>query len=97
MKVLTCQNNTTPGGFEQIKDGILKGNCDDLIVFPELSIPGYLCKDMMFRKGFVEDNLRILQAVCGLTAGKTFTVVVGYIDKNNSGNGKSFRNKKYII
>lgn len=109
MKTMLCEINTTPGDFEgniqQIKDHILEGwnNDADLIVFPELSIPGYLCKDMMFRNGFIDKNLSGLQqivAFCdtlGLAAKKHFAVIVGYIDANRSGIGKPFRNNAAVI
>lgn len=103
MKTLLCQINTTPndfsGNMEQIIAGIRHGLKEkvDLIVFPELAIPGYLCKDMMFRKGFVEQNLECLKRVENVTAGSDVTVVLGYIDRNYSGEGKPFRNMAAVI
>ena len=51
MRVCLGQINTTPGDFsgnvERIKQGILQAReavCD-AIIFPELSIPGYLSQD----------------------------------------------------
>jgi len=106
MKALLCQTNTTPGDFElnlfQIKDCIKQGFTKkvDLIVFPELSIPGYLCRDMMFRTGFVDRNLKALQEITDhyrSLSGANPYVIVGYIDKNRSGIGKPFRNVAAII
>jgi NAD+ synthetase len=103
MKTLICQTNPTPGDFEgnyaQISDGIILGKHQDadLIVFPELSIPGYLCKDMMFRKGFVEDNLKFLSYICEHSKHSNAHIVVGYIDHNHSGYGKPFRNMAAVI
>lgn len=103
MKTLICQINTTPndfsGNMEQIIAGIRHGIKEnvDLIVFPELAIPGYLCKDMMFRKGFVDQNLDCLKRVENVTAGSEQTVVLGYIDRNYDGEGKPFRNMAAVI
>jgi len=104
MKTLLCQINTTPNDFEgncqQIVNGFREGwkQNADLIVFPELSIPGYLCKDMMFRKGFVEENLKHLDALIHhIPSDYNPHVVLGYIDKNYSGEGKPFRNMAAVI
>lgn len=72
MKVLIAQTNTTPndfnGNFQQIKDAIEVGlNKVDLIVTPELSIPGYLVKDLMYDNSFIENNLKTLQEVVKAT------------------------------
>jgi NAD+ synthetase len=101
MKITICQTNTTPADFrgncEQIIDGINEGKNSDLVVFPELSIPGYLCKDIIFREGFIQKNLDWLNFVAGETLARKCTVVVGYIAANNSGVGKPFRNMAAVI
>jgi NAD+ synthase (glutamine-hydrolysing) len=107
MNALLCQTNTTPGDFasnvQQIKDCIEEGIDKevDLIIFPELSIPGYLCRDMMHQKGFIEKNLSSLQEITqhykSCMAKKSPHVVVGYIDRNTSGSGKPFRNMAAVI
>lgn len=104
MKTLICQTNPTPNDFngncQQIVDGLKEGWAKnaDLIVFPELAIPGYLCKDMMFRKGFVEQNLDCLQSLPSyLQADYEPHIVVGYIDRNYSGVGKPFRNMAAVF
>lgn len=105
MKALLCQTNTTPGDFAlnlfQIKDCMNLGFAQkvDLIVFPELSIPGYLCRDTMFRTGFVEQNLKALREITDhyrSLEGDPY-VIVGYIDKNRTGLGKPFRNMAAVI
>lgn len=111
MKIMMCQINTTPGDFkgnvDQIKALITKAFEEevDLAVFPELSIPGYLVRDMIYEKGFVEKNLRAVQEiishydVCHFENRGTVrpVVVVGYIDKNRSGVGKPFQNVAVAI
>lgn len=101
MKILICQTNTTPADFrgncDQILAGIEEGKHSDLVVFPELSIPGYLCKDIMFREGFIQKNLDWLSFVAEETAGRRCTAIVGYIDANHSGCGKPFRNMAAVL
>lgn len=104
MKTLLCQINTTPNDFDgncqQIVNGFREGwrRNADLIVFPELAIPGYLCKDMMFRRGFVEENLKHLNALIShIPLDYNPYIVLGYIDKNYSGEGKPFRNMAAVI
>lgn len=106
MKIMMCQINTTPGDFkgnvDQIKALITKAFEEevDLAVFPELSIPGYLVRDMIYEKGFVEKNLRAVQEIIAHYDVCHFenrgpvrpVVVVGYIDENRSGVGKPFQN-----
>lgn len=110
MKTLLCQVNTTPGDFagntQKIKEGIRKGFEEgvDLIVFPELTIPGYLVRDMIYEKGFVEKNLAALQEIIAaydILSLEGFeskpVVVVGYIDHNRSGVGKPYLNRAAVI
>jgi len=103
MKTALAQINTTPGDFDgnlaQIKEwiAISKLTNVDLLIFPELSIPGYLTADMMYRTGYVNKNLQVLQQVVNLTAGSTMHVVIGYIDRNAKGIGKKFANKAAVI
>ena len=109
MRIFMCQTNTTPGDFQgnlaKIKLGIEAAFTSgvDLVVFPELTIPGYLCRDMMFRQGFVDQNLLALQEIVSywnVLAMKSKSrphVVLGYIDANRTGVGKPFRNMAAVI
>jgi NAD+ synthase (glutamine-hydrolysing) len=103
MKVTLAQINTTPndfsGNFIKIQAAIdiaIKDKAD-VIVFPELTIPGYLVKDLVYNAGFVEKNLVYLKNVADLTYHSKVTVIVGYIDLNHSGFGKPFRNMAAVI
>jgi NAD+ synthase (glutamine-hydrolysing) len=104
MKVLLAQTNTTPGDFEgnfkQINSAMSSAYKQkaDMVVFPELSIPGYLCKDMMFQHQFVRTNLIVLYDIVQLSlAYENLVTVVGYIDINKTGIGKPFRNMLAVI
>jgi NAD+ synthase (glutamine-hydrolysing) len=104
MKVCLGQINTTPGDFDgnlaAIKRGIdvaIEGD-SDVIVFPELSIPGYLSQDLIYHSGFVDRNLKILDDIVKYTlkGDSKLHVVVGYIERN-SGAGKPFLNMAAVI
>lgn len=103
MKVLLAQINTTPGdfsgNFKQISDAICSTDKTvDMVVFPELSLPGYLCKDLMFHHQFVNRNLEYLHEVCKLSQfSPNLYIVLGYIDLNKTGIGKPFRNMLAVI
>lgn len=107
MRVLIGQINTTPGDFagnlQKIKDGLdtLTQSKVDIAVFPELSICGYLSRDLMFEKHYIEKNLKALQELVAYSAAcaylKDVAIVVGYIDVNTSGFGKPFRNMLGVI
>ena len=104
MKVIIAQTNTTPLDFEgntnQVKQAmdIAQLNKDvKLVVTPELSIPGYLVKDLVYNHDFVSQNLTWLQELVNFSSGKHFHTIVGYIDKNYNGQGKPFRNMLAVI
>ncbi|MCB1691999.1 MAG: NAD(+) synthase [Pseudomonadales bacterium] len=104
MKVCLGQVNTTPGdfsgNFERIRTGIARADeagCD-AIVFPELTIPGYLGQDLVYHHAYIDRNLEVLDAVRELTSSchARLHVVVGYIDRNR-GPGKPFFNKAAVL
>lgn len=112
MKVLLGQTNTTPGNFTGNVEQILVGLAQlcpkthpgvgqvDLAVFPELSIPGYLSKDLMFQHRYVENNLIALRRIVDFSNEeylRDVAIVVGYIDTNKTGIGKPFRNMLAVI
>ena len=103
MKLCLAQINTTPGDFEgnlaRIKTGVAtaaRGNCD-LVVFPELTVPGYLSQDLIYNPDFIDRNLGVINEVTALTARYPgLFVVLGYIDRN-AGTGKPFRNMATVM
>lgn len=105
MKILIAQINPTPGDFarnhKQISAGIAeadKENCD-LAIFPEMAIPGYLVRDLMYNHDFCAENLEQLRKIQEQTAyvARDLTVVVGYVEKNTTGRGKPFFNSAAVI
>lgn len=105
MKVCLGQINTTPGDFEgnlsRIKAGIDSASQQnaDVVVFPELSIPGYLSQDLMYHPTYIDMNLTYLDKI-RLYAGSLspdLYVIVGYIDRNSKSVGKPFANMAAVI
>ena len=104
MKVCLGQINTTPGDFTGNSDRIVQGirAADeagaDVVVFPELCIPGYLSQDLMYHPDYVRRNYEVIGELCDLT--KTLAsdlhVVVGHI-QNNHGAGKPFLNAASVL
>lgn len=104
MKVGLGQINTTPNDFlgnvGQILAAMEKAASEEthLLVFPELSVCGYLCKDLIYRKGFIENNLKSLTHIVNISTNfPKLTTIVGYIGKNNKGVGKPFANMAAVI
>jgi len=97
MKIVMAQINTIVGD--------LKGNTEkcirhikeaekthaDVITFPELTITGYPPEDLLFKTGFIEDNLKCLGKVVENTGNAT--VIVGFADRK----GKFLYNAAAVI
>ena len=58
----------------------------DLIAFPELAITGYLPEDLLFKRQFVNDNLRALKEV--VRACRGLVAVVGYVARRGQTQSK---------
>ena len=103
MKVALAQINTTPGDFsgnlDRVRRGLEEvGGKADLIVFPELTLPGYLSQDLIYNPAYVARNLEALDQVKAMSAqlAPQLTIVLGYLDWN-AGGGKPFRNLAGVL
>jgi NAD+ synthase (glutamine-hydrolysing) len=56
----------------------------DIVVFPELAVPGYPPEDLVLRPAFVEDNLEALGLLAKETAGGC-SIVTGFVDRSERG------------
>ena len=96
MKVGIAQINTTVGDFPGNSAAILSAYRAlvavgaELVLTPELSIPGYPPLDLIFAGEFVERNLTALRELHAAVG--EVPLVVGFIDRNTSGKGKPFHN-----
>ncbi len=91
MKLAIAQIATEPGDIEGNTKKIIKyiniakKNKTTIVVFPELSIPGYMSLDLMIHSKYIDDNLKALREIIKFT--KNIFVIVGFIDcdKNKIG------------
>ena len=96
MKVGFAQINTTVGDFPGNSAAILAAYRTlvaagaELVLTPELSIPGYPPLDLIFAGEFVDRNLAALRELHDAVG--EVPLVVGFIDRNISGKGKPFHN-----
>jgi NAD+ synthase (glutamine-hydrolysing) len=102
MIITLGQMNPTPrdfkGNLSQVSDIIESNSNSDLIVFPELTIPGYMCLDLVYSEKFIEKNLNALEEVKSISQKLTNAhIVIGYVDKSYKGTGKPFRNMAAVI
>ena len=73
MKLAICQINPSLGDFEKNKIKILKyvekskSLNVNIIVFPELSLSGYPPMDLIWDKGFIEQNNMALNEVASVS------------------------------
>ena len=104
MKICLGQINTTPGDFAGNLAAIKKGidvassaQCD-LVIFPELCIPGYLSQDLLYRPRFIDRNLAVLEEIRQYTTSQCdgLNVICGYVTRN-TGTGKPFHNVAGVL
>ena len=88
MKVEIAQITTDPACLEdnacKILNGldIAKSKGSDLVVFPELALPGYGCMDLFLRPAFLKDQLNQLQKLASQVRG--IGALVGFVDFDES-------------
>ncbi len=86
MKIALAQISTDPAclvqNVEKIKLYIDKaeGEKADIVVFPEMTIAGYIPLDLVLDDNFVEENIKALNEIVDYTENKKITVVCGFID-----------------
>lgn len=100
MKIGFAQINPTvgdlAGNFEKIAaayDDLARAGAD-IVIAPELAIPGYPPQDLLFKSRFVPENLAVLDRLQ-----KRLTkpaLLVGYVDRNE-GRGKPFHNAAALL
>ncbi len=88
MRIALAQLNPTSGDIEGNAAKILQAVAEaiargaDLLVTPEMAIPGYCIGDLVEDADFLEANERAMQAVA--QAARGITVVAGFIDSDPS-------------
>jgi NAD+ synthase (glutamine-hydrolysing) len=100
MKIGFAQINPTvgdlSGNFEKIirSYGRLAAAGAELVLTPELAIPGYPPQDLIFKSRFVPENLQVLDKLHS-RVGNT-ALLVGFVDRNAE-RGKPFHNAAALL
>lgn len=101
MRIALGQINTKVGALREnsrkMIDWIERAKLEkaDLILFPEMAIPGYPPKDLLEKSGFVEENIQALHRIAEKVEG--ITVVLGFVEPNPEPRGKPFFNSAAVI
>jgi NAD+ synthase (glutamine-hydrolysing) len=100
MKIGFAQINPTvgdlSGNFEKIIHAYerLAAAGAELVLTPELAIPGYPPQDLVFKSRFVPENLAVLQQLHSRVG--NVPLLVGFVDRNE-GRGKPFHNAAALL
>jgi NAD+ synthetase len=100
MKIGFAQINTTVGDLRGNAEKILAAYRSlvergaDLVLTPELAIPGYPPLDLVFKSRFVPQNLEVLAAIHAQTG--DVPLITGFIDLN-PGAGQPFHNAAALL
>jgi NAD+ synthase (glutamine-hydrolysing) len=88
LRIALAQINVTVGALaanvQRITDAAREAHRAEaqIVIFPELAIPGYPPEDLLLRPGFVADNLRALDTLARATADlHGLTILVGFADR----------------
>lgn len=100
MKIGFAQINPTVGDLRGNLDKIVRaydqlaGDGADIVITPELAIPGYPPQDLVFKSRFVPENVAVLEELQKHLSGPA--LLVGYVDRNE-GRGKPFHNAAALL
>jgi NAD+ synthase (glutamine-hydrolysing) len=100
-RIALAQVNVTVGDLAGNADRVLEfahraaDRGADLVCFPELALTGYPPEDLVFRRSFVDDNLRQLERVAQGVPDH-LAVVVGYVDRGRDAGGRA-RNAAALV
>jgi len=101
MKIAIVQTNPIIGDYGHnaaaiiaMADRARKLGCE-LVIFPELSIPGYPPRDLLEKREFVDANLACLDRLVGTIRG--IGVICGVVEHNTSQEGKPLFNAAVLF
>src|SRR5437867_8813571 len=100
MKIGFAQINPTvgdlSGNFEKIIGSYERLAADgaELVLTPELAVPGYPPQDLVFKSRFVPENLQVLDKLHSRVGNAA--LLVGFVDRNE-GRGKPFHNAAALL
>lgn len=86
LRIAIAQISTSPGNIVDNKKKIIKyiirakRESADIIIFPELAVPGYMSLDLMLHQNFIKENLKAIENIKKHT--KNILAILGFIDQN---------------
>jgi len=101
MRIALAQINPTVGDLAGNSRRIVeyinraKAAGAELVVFPELAIPGYPPKDLLLKPQFIADNLAALKSIAAQVHG--IDVLVGYVEPNPHPVGRPLYNAVALL
>src|SRR5262245_49063072 len=101
MKIALGQINATVGALTRNGEKIVsvtkqaKAGGADIVLFPELAIPGYPPKDLVEKPDFLRENVRVLNDIAKTVEG--ITVIVGFAEPNPEPEGKPCFNSAAVL
>jgi len=101
MKLALAQLNTTVGDFAgnetKLRQAYARATAAglDLVVAPELATTGYPPRDLLLRRGFVRQNLDLLERLARQTGDTAF--VLGYVGENPVRPGREVTNAVALL
>lgn len=101
MKIALAQINTTIGDMHGNRERILaayqRGVAAgaELVVTPELAITGYPPRDLLLRRAFIEQNLRVLDDLAAATG--RAGLVVGFVGRHEHRPGREATNSVALL
>src|SRR5687767_15147550 len=100
MKIYIAQINPTVGALESnrrlIAEAYQAGRREgaDVVMVPELAVPGYPPLDLLDKRLFVDANLEVRDSLVAMT-GQT-VLIFGCVTRNEAKRGKPFRNAAVV-
>ena len=85
LKIAVAQISTDPGSIQDNTEKIIqyikkaKSEDADILVFPELTIPGYMSLDLMLQNDYIKQNLKALKKIIGVPSETLRDIRTGHI------------------
>ncbi len=89
MKIELAQISTDPGNLDKNFMKVVraietaKKEKSDIVVFPELAIPGYMSMDLFLNRNYLKANKYFVQSLSGFT--ENIMAIVGFVDYDKKG------------
>ncbi|OHD55111.1 MAG: NAD+ synthase [Spirochaetes bacterium GWF1_51_8] len=89
LRFALAQINTTvgdiDGNLKKMKDAVVRASDEnaDVLIFPELTIPGYPPEDLVYKAQFIDSNINALKELADFTSSYDMLIFAGFIDRED--------------